>query len=252
MMINNSSYLPLYIQLRDILKQKIDSRDWTDGNRLPGENELCQEYKVSRTVVRQALLELELAGLIIRHKGRGTFVAASKINESLAQKMTGFYEDMTERGKNQKTKVLVDKTIPVDELMAKKLGLNPGDLVFEIRRLRFVDNDPLVIVSSYLPVTLCPQLANVDLTDRSLYLFLEEECNVSISRSYRTIEATLANKENADLLDIPIGDPLIRLEAVSYLEDGTPVEYYCAFHRGDRARFEIDLIRVHDKWRALE
>jgi GntR family transcriptional regulator len=251
-MINSSSYLPLYVQLRDLLKTKIDTKEWTDGTRLPGENELCQEYKVSRTVVRQALLELELAGLVIRHKGRGTFVAGPKVVEGLAQKLTGFYEDMFERGKNLKTQVLVNKIVPADDFLAAKLNINSGELIFQIRRLRFVEGEPLVVVTSYLPVALCPQLKDVDLTDRSLYLFLEEQCHVLISRSYRTIEALLANKENADLLRISEGDPVILLEATSYLEDGIPVEYYRAFHRGDRARFEINLIRIHDKWRTLD
>ncbi len=251
-MINPSSYLPLYIQLRDLLKKKIDSGQWADGTRLPGENELCAEYKVSRTVVRQALLELELAGLVIRHKGRGTFVAGQKVNEGLAQKLTGFYEDMTGRGKNLKTRVLTQKTIPADEELAKKLNVEVGADLIEVHRLRFVEDEPLVVVTSYLPASLCPQLGDVDLTDRSLYQYLEEECHISISRSYRTLEAAAVNKENALLLEIDEGDPVVRLEALSYLEDGTPVEYYRAFHRGDRARFEINLIRMHDKWRAMD
>jgi len=251
-MINFSSYIPLYIQLHDVLKEKIESKEWTDGARLPGENELCQEYRVSRTVVRQALLELEMTGYIIRRKGRGTFANSAKVNEGLAQNLTGFYEDMVERGQNQKTVVLNTSTILADSYLAQKLGVNVGNPIIEIRRQRFVNNEPLVVVTSYLPAHLCPQLIKTDLTDRSLYSYLETECKLTASRAYRTIEACLASREDAEYLGINAGDPVIRLESVSYLENGLPFEFYRAFHRGDRARFEINLMRVHDKWRTIE
>ena len=251
-MIDSSNYIPLYIQLRDHLKELLNQKKWVVGDRMPGENELCKEYQVSRTVVRQALLELELAGHVIRRKGKGTFVAGLKINEGLAQKLTGFYEDMVERGLKPKTRVLYKKVTSANALLVEKLKITKGSSVIEIRRLRFVDDIPLVLVTSFLPVALCPQLESVDLNDRSLYEFLEHDCQLSISQAYRTIEASLVNNEDATLLGIKPGVPVIKLESISFLENGTPIEYYQAFHRGDRARFEMNLIKVHDKWRALE
>src|SRR3990172_1139894 len=92
------SNIPYYLQLIDLLKEKIAQGTWKPGDQIPSEPELCSIYGVSRTVVRQALMELELEGLIIRRKGKGTFIAEPKINESLVQKLTGFYQDMVDRG----------------------------------------------------------------------------------------------------------------------------------------------------------
>jgi GntR family transcriptional regulator len=251
-MIDSASYIPFYIQLRDSLKERIESRVWKVGDRLPGEVELCKEYQVSRTVVRQALLELELQGLVIRRKGRGTYVAGLKINENLAQKLTGFYHDMVEQGLTPSSRVLHHKLTPAVGKPARQLDLEIGTPVFEIRRLRLVDGDPIAVVTSFLPQGLVPQLETVDLTNRSLYEFIENECKLTINRAQRVIEAVPASEEDAPLLEINPGDPVIKLESTSYLDNGKPIEYFEAFHRGDRARFEIQLIRVRDQWRAYE
>ncbi|MEA4908367.1 MAG: GntR family transcriptional regulator [Chloroflexi bacterium] len=250
-MIDFSSYVPYYVQLRDQLKARIEDKVWKNGDKLPGEVELCREFGVSRTVVRQALLELELAGYILRRKGRGTFVAGPKISEGLVQKLTGFYQDMIEQGRQPSTRVLVQRLAPASDVLATALQVEPGTMLVEIRRLRFVDGEPITLVTSYVPQALCPQLDQVDLNDRSLYDYLENHCRLVIARAHRSIEAMLLDEADAALLQARPGDAAIRLESIAFLEDGRPVEYYLAYHRGDRARFEIDLVRRREQWRAL-
>jgi GntR family transcriptional regulator len=246
-MIDFDSNIPYYIQLIEALKEKISHGDWKPGEQIPPEAELCATYGVSRTVVRQALREIELDGLVIRRKGKGTFVAEPKISESLAQKLTGFYQDMVERGHKLVTQVLGQAMIPANKKVAGFLGVQPGTMVIEIKRLRFVDDEPIVIVVSYLPYHLCPQLLGIDLTDQSLYAYLEQECGLMIARGRRAIEAVGANEQEAELLKVSKGDPLVLLDSVSYLEDGTPIEYYHAVHRGDRSRFEVELVRIREQ-----
>ena len=185
--IDFSSNIPYYIQLIEVLREKIDLGDWQDGDQIPSEPDLCEVYGVSRTVVRQALRELELEGIIIRRKGKGTFVAEPKISESLAQKLTGFYQDMVEPGHNPITQVLRQEVVPATEKVASYLGVDPGTQVIDIKRLRYVNNEPIVLVTSYLPYDLCPQLADVDLTDQSLYAYLEDECRIMIAYGRRSI-----------------------------------------------------------------
>ena len=110
--IDFGSHIPYYIQLMDILKEKIHTKNWLPGDQIPGEQDLCSLYKVSRTVVRQALQQLELDGEINRRKGKGTFVSLPKISEGLVQKLTGFYQDMVERGLKPVTKVLHQVVVP--------------------------------------------------------------------------------------------------------------------------------------------
>jgi GntR family transcriptional regulator len=209
-------------------------------------------FDVSRTVVRQALKELTYEGLITREKGRGTFVAEPKINEGLFQSLTGFYQDMLARGHQPISRVLKQELIPASRPINDYLKLAPGDQVIEIQRLRFVQDEPIVLVTTYLPYSACPSLLQVDLTHRSLYEYIEEECGLRIARGRRTIEAVAAGEEEAHLLQVEEGAPLILLNSISYLEDGTPIEYYRALHRGDRARFEVALVRYRSLGRASE
>jgi GntR family transcriptional regulator len=243
--IDFDSFIPYYVQLINLLKLQIQ-QVWKPGDKIPGEPELCELYGISRTVVRQALQELERDGLIVRCKGKGTFVAQPKIEESLAYKLTGFYHDMVARGLRPSTQVLHQRVVPVPERAMAYLELARGTPVVEISRLRSVNDEPIQLVTSYIPCALCPQAAEVDLTDRSLYDFLES-CGLHITHGRRVMEAVAASEEVARLLNIKRGQAMVMLNSISYLADETPVEYYLALHRGDRTRFEAELVRVQDQ-----
>lgn len=247
--IDRSSPIPYYVQLKEALRGPIDGGLWKPGDQIPGEVELCRLFDVSRTVVLQALNELGYEGLITRVKGKGTFVSEPKISESLVQKLTGFYQDMIDRGHNPVSKVLKQEVMPASTKVAGYLRLTPGTQVIDIERLRFIQDEPIVLVTTYLPYSLCPKLADADLSNQSLYAFLEEECGLVIARGRRMIEAVLANEYEARLLQVKKGAPLILLDSVSYLKDDTPIEYYHALHRGDRSRFEVELVRIREQGR---
>ncbi len=244
--IDFDSNIPYYIQLIDLLKGKINRGEWQPGDQILSEPELCEKFGVSRTVVRQALREIELEGLIVRRKGKGTFIAEAKINESLAQKLTGFYHDMVERGLTPVTQVLHQSVTKVPNKVLDYLELPPDADVIQLYRLRSVNDEPIVLVTSYLPYHLCPQAAEADFSNQSLYAYLERECGLLIAHGRRYIEAVLASEEEAELLQIEAGAPLLQLNSVSFLEDDTPIEYYEALHRGDRSRFEVELVRVRE------
>jgi GntR family transcriptional regulator len=241
--INFDSHIPYYLQLIDILKEKVQLAEWIPGDQIPGEQDLCEQYQVSRTVVRQALRELEYEGVISRQKGKGTFISLPKISEGLVQKLTGFYQDMVERGLKPGTKVLHQNVIPANDKIARFLNIKIGDQVIDIQRLRFINEEPIQLVTTYIPYSICPELANVDLTNRSLYEFLEKECGIVLAKGHRYIEAVLASEHEAALLGIERGAPLLLLDSVSFSDNGQPVEYYHALHRGDRSRFEVELVR---------
>jgi GntR family transcriptional regulator len=244
--INFESHIPYYIQLMDILKEKVQQKDWFPGDQIPGEQDLCELYGISRTVVRQALRELELEGVINRRKGKGTYISLPKISEGLVQKLTGFYQDMIERGLKPVTKVLHQNVIPATEKVARFLNIKPGEKVIDVQRLRYINEEPIQLVTTYIPFGICPSLESVDLTNRSLYEYLEKECNVFITKGRRYIEAVLANETEAVLLGVEHGAPLLMLDSISFSESGEPIEYYHALHRGDRSRFEVELFRIRE------
>jgi|UPI0002D7F4E2 GntR family transcriptional regulator len=241
------SPIPFYVQLWDLLRENIKQGVWRPGDQLPGEHALCEQYGVSRTVVRQALSELEAEGLIVRRRGKGAFVAEPKIIESLAQKLTGFYQDMSERGLHTITQVLAQEVIPAPANVARRLEIPAETPVVYLHRLRFVDDEPILLVTSYLPHVLCPGLEHIDLSNRSLYACLEQTYGLVIARGRRRIGAVAADSEQARLLGIDPGAPLLSLDSVSYLADDTPIEYYHAVHRGDRSQFEVELVRIREQ-----
>ncbi len=243
--IDRKSPLPYYVQLKDALEEMIGSGEWKAGARIPSEAELCNLFDVSRTVVRQALKEMAYEGLILREKGRGTFVAEPKIrSRSLVHSLVGFYEDMADRGHPPVTKVLEQGIEPASPKLADTLELEPNAPVIKLVRLRFVQEEPIVLVSSYLPYDLCPKLINADLTDQSLYAFLKQEYGLSVGSGRRRIDAVLADDHEANLLQIEKGAPLLRLDSVSYLADGTPLEYFQGVFRSDRSQFEVEIDRT--------
>lgn len=241
--IDRDSPVPYYHQLKELLRDEILSGRWPVGVRIPSEPELCRVLDVSRTVVRQALGDLGHAGLLRRRKGLGTFVAEPKIHERLVQSLTGFHDDMLAQGRVPKTRVLDQRVAPAPKAVAHVLGLPEGTPVVMIERLRSVDDEPIVIVTTYLPQTLVPGLEEIDFTDRSLYQTLATRYGIEIERGRRLLESIAATTGDAELLDIKPGAPLLFIRSFAFLPDGQAIEYYEARHRGDRTLLEVDLVR---------
>jgi GntR family transcriptional regulator len=241
--IDRASPLPFYHQLKQILLTDLRERNLAAGDRLPGDHELCGTFDVSRTVVRQALAELETEGVIVRVKGRGTFVAPQKTSEHLVQSLTGLYEDVAARGSHLRSEVRRQEVVPADEQIATELGLPSGASVVVIERLRFVDGEPWVLVTTYLPLDVAPGLVEDDLTDQSLYALLENRYDVHLTHGRRGVEAAAASESQAEALAIRPGDPVLVLRSMSHAGE-RPVEMFVAYHRGDRSRFEVILQRA--------
>ena len=244
--INLNSPIPFYIQVKDTIRSAIEKNLLKPGDLIPGESDLCAHFKVSRTVIRQALDDLTHEGLIVRKKGKGTFVCEPKILERFGQEITGFYQEMTSRSYQIKTEVLQQEIVPADEEIAKYLNKNIGDPLILLKRLRYLQGEPILIVSSFLPCAKCEDLLNVDFSSMSLYEVLENRMGYKLSFGQRTIEATIADSEQARLLKIERGDPLLYINSVVYLDDATPIEFYQSHYRGDRYKFEVQLIKLKE------
>ena len=241
--IDRHGALPYYHQLKSIITAQIASGQWPPGTRIPSEPGLCQLLDVSRTVVRQALGELENERVLVRRKGLGTFVAEPKVSGRLFQSLTGFHDDMLSQGRSPRTRVLAMVVEPANDLVAGQLGLEPGDKVLRMERVRSVDTEPIVLVTTWLPHDLVQPLVGLDFTDRSLYPELAK-LNMHIQHGKRTLEAISATTADARLLEVKRGDPLLFLRSVTYLPGGRAVEYYEAKHRGDRTFLEVDLVKT--------
>lgn len=232
--------IPYHYQLRELLRDEITSGRWEVGERLPSERELCEVFHLSRTTIREAIDALVDEGLLRREKGRGTFVAEPKITEKWLGAPDSFTESMLEQGYLIETKVLNLSVIPTPHKVARELRLRSEEPVIVLDRVRTILHEPILVVTSYLPEKLCPTLIEEDFTQNSLYQILREKYDVRIAHAKRVMEAVAANEIEANLLNVRSGVPLLLIESTAYLEDGTPIEYFKARHRGDRTRFEVD------------
>lgn len=239
--IDKASPIPYYQQLKEILRADIARRELRPGARLPGDHELCEQYGVSRPVVRQALSELQYEGVLDRVKGRGTFVAPQLTSQSLVQSLTGLHADVLAMGRSLLSDVRALKVTAADPEVAARLEIPVGTAVVLIERLRFVDGEPWVYTVSHVPAALAPDLVDQDLREQSLYALLERRYGLRLVRSRRAVEAHAPGARLARDLGLPRHGPVLKLTNVSYDADNRPVETFVAYHRGDRSRFEVEL-----------
>jgi GntR family transcriptional regulator len=241
--LDRTSDTPLYRQLRDALADAIYSGTWRVGDRIPSESELIAAYGVSRTVVRAALGELANQGLVRQIQGKGTFVIENRMIERSFQEFKGFYEQMAAIGIDFTTKVLAQCMGACSRRVCKELDVPWGTTVVEIERLRLIGDEPRYIVTNYIPYELCPGLVSDDLTNQSLYQLMEQKYGIELLHGKRAVRAVPADDRKAELLDVEVSAPLILLEGTSYSCDGRAVEFFRAYHRGDRATFTYEVHR---------
>jgi GntR family transcriptional regulator len=238
--IDKASPLPYHYQLREIIRREIAASRWQRGNQLPSENQLCEMFQVSRTTVREALDALVNEGLLTREKGLGTFVADPKFLETWSGSAIGFSDSITQQGYLIETKVLELTTVPASLQVCRELNLSMSSEVILLRRLRYIMKQPILVVHSYMPVKLFPDLNKVDFTTTSLYQAFRSVYDTPVWRVKRGIEAIAADETIAGLLHLVPGFPVMFIENTAYTRDGTPIEFYTAWRRGDKSRFQFE------------
>lgn len=240
-MINKESPIPIYYQLQEHLKTKIENGELKSGDPIPSEREMAEKYEISRMTVRQAVNNLVNEGLLTRSKGRGTFVADQKIEQPL-MKLTGFSEDMKRRGIEPGSKLISFDVIKASKKVSKHLNINEGDSVYQISRLRLGDGDPMAYEVSYLPEKRITKIQEDNIRG-SLYSFIEECLGLKIERAIQTLEPSFATALESDMLTIEKGSPVLLLERTTFLHDDVPIEYVKSIYRGDRYKFIAEMRR---------
>lgn len=207
---------------------------------LPTENELLDHHGISRNTVRQALDLLVNDGLIVRERGRGTFVAQPKIDQGLTR-IISFTEDMRRRGLKPDTRVLLRKLMPAPEHIAEALGVPVGEELAHLERLRLADGEPMSIEKSYLVHRYCPGVLERDYSSVPLREALAREYNIFLVHGKQRISAIAAPDETAAHLDIVPGAPLLYIERTTYTARETAIEYLQIYNRGDRYTLHNEL-----------
>jgi GntR family transcriptional regulator len=231
---------PKYYRLKQLIREEYS--DWDPGVPIPSEADLCRLHGVSRTTVRKAIDDLVNEGLLYRIQGKGTFVATVRVRERFLQFTAGLYEDVIARGIPLRTDVLEQAVIVADKEVAGRLRLSIGAEAVKIRRLRFVNNDPVVLSDSFVPLQRFPGIQSEDLTDASLYGTLREKYGAQLAHGTRYVTVDACTREQGQALRAAPGSPLLVISGVMYDAGGRPIEAGTAWLRGDFAEIEIEVV----------
>lgn len=220
-----SSGAPLYLQLADILREKIYSRAWPPRGRIPSEYTLMSRFGIARGTVRKALKMLVDEGLLVQVRGSGTFVAEPGISHPAGVRPLSFADSLRQQGKVFETRVLEKRIDAASNTVAGELGVAPGSEVMFMRRVRSVENEPVMCQESWLNLGECPGLFDIDYTKESLFNAVQQCSGRKIKTSQMRYSARTAGCEYAQLLDCSESAALLLLEQNISLEDGAIIEW---------------------------
>ena len=244
--IRSDARTSLYLQLYDILKAKILNGEYAPDEKIPSARELCETYNISRITAEKAVETLVQENLVYRVQGKGTFVTSSKLHRSLP-KLYSFSEDMRELGLVPGSRVLELHVAEADEHLCRTLNL-PENLshVTKLVRVRLANDEPVLIETTYIPVYLCPGLADYDFEKGSLYKILDQQYHLTLEYAEEHYEIMRMNSHDAELLQCRKETCAFSIERLTFLETDKAVEYTRAVGRGDRLRFTAKLVRNAD------
>jgi len=234
---DSRSAQPLYLQIKDALKQRILDGDFTAHERLPSESELMKMFGVSRITVRQALRDLHTDGLVFSVQGKGTFVSKKKAVQDV-QHLQGFGEAMASQGYETSTRVINTAFVRPDQAIAESLKIPQSQSVLEVKRVRYLNREPVCVDRSYFPNVIGKKLIDRDLA-QDIFPMLENDLGTPLSHAELKIEAIAADKDIVDLLNIEISQPCLRIHRLVCSTDNTPIDFEYLTYRGDAFQYQL-------------
>ena len=230
--------VPNYYRLESQLREGIRSGSLKPGDAVPPESQLCQQFSVSRTTVRQALSRLVFEGLIERHRGRGSFVAEPRLEHS--KPFLSFEEEMLARGATTAIKLLDMRTERAEGKVAENLGLAEGTPIVVLERLRLVDRRVVGYEIRYLPRRIGEALTPDEIHSQPLVPALRRILGKPRTRLNLKVTASTARRREARVLETKVGAPVLVREHVWYYEPEGPMQYGKSVFRGDRYQMTVD------------
>lgn len=234
------SPVPLYHQLRLLIKELIETEEWAPGSKIPSERVLAERLGVSRATVRQAVASLVRDGLLVSRPGKGTFVNQPRFVQHI-NTFYSFSESLRRRGITPGVRVIELSIAPATQKQQGILELPAGSQVYLLVRLRSGDGEPLLIERTLLPVHRFPDLDRFDFNERQLYAVLADEYGVELGVAREAYEPVVVDAFEAAQLGVPIGSPALLIERLMLDRQGRPVEWTKGVFRGDRCRYYVEL-----------
>lgn len=224
-----------YLEIAETLREKIQNGTYPKGSLLPNQVDLVQEFQVSRMTIKKAVDLLISEGLLYAKPGFGTRILAHALPSKEmvpVDEYLGLTQQLKKSQKKITSQVLTFKKIAATPFLQEKLMLENGSLVYEITRLRLLDDRPYVLEYSYMPVSLLPHLS-AKILKKSIYHYAMETLGLKIAGAYRTLSAAKTTPDDENYLHCQKDDPVLEVEQVVFLENGQPLDYSRARNRYD-------------------
>lgn len=236
--LDRSSVIPLYYQLKEIILEKIQNGDWDTGSQIPSEKNLQATFEISRATVRKTMDVLVNEGFLQKIRGKGTIVKKPAIEEKLPE-LKSFTEEM--KGIDASKQVILKKYVEPSAFMQKMLKLDSDEKVFYLKRLMIVEGKNLGILNSYVPARYNLSL-NEDYS-KSLYKIFEKK-DIRLAWAEQTIESAMSSKEETRILGLKSPIPILVIKRLCFSVHQEIVEYVKAVYHYDKYRFKINLMRL--------
>lgn len=225
------------------IQEKVDNGIYVRAQRLPSEYDLAKEFDVSRLTVRKAIDELISRNILVKQKGKGTYVMSQQKIQSGRAGLQGFTEAAKAYGKISKTEVIDLQRLKATELPSKiseKLELKSEEEVYHLVRLRSFDNEPMTVEELYIREVYLPNLSKEQL-EGSVFNLIEEQ--IEIAYSHQEIEAMVVPERLRPILAVAIGEPVLKVNSITYSVTAMPILYDQSYYRADKYTFKNTLHR---------
>lgn len=236
--INKSIPTPLYFQVEKIIRDGILSGELCNGDLIPTENELMEMYDVSRATIRHAILNLVNDQLLRREKSKGTFVTQPTERIHIFESLSWFSKYLDKTGIPHSTKILQQEVISPDANVAMHLKLKPEDLVYYVKRIRYLNTAPYLLDEHYIPYHLCEGIEKTYNEERSLYDTLNSDFGIQLDHGWREFEPAIPSREVAGYLEIYPKTPVLIVHSCVQDPNKVPVDYFIATIHG---KFYVDI-----------
>ncbi len=244
-----NALLPMYYQIKQSVKNSIISGEYRPGDKILSENELADQFNVSRLTARQAIQQLMQEGFLVCKRGVGTFVTQNKdLINSFNLEFSGFMDDLFYQVSKSSTKSVEINRMVAPGPIREKLRLTGTDPeIVQVKRIRFKEEKSFAYTVNYMTLETGLKLTEEALLKRPLLQIMEQDLGVHFSEAFQTIEATFADHELAEKLEIPSGSPILYVERIMYGQKQKPIEVVQSSYRGDVYKYIVRLKNVRSR-----